>query len=190
MRTRVSFLLFSSLLIWGAPASVMRAHLPIRFEAGVDNVRYTAHAGRFDLSILDDGNLWKGSKSTLRTRFLGASRASHPQAIEEIQARTNYFVGSAASGWRTNVVNYARVRYNALYPGVDAVFYGNEGYLEYDFVVASGADPSRIRLRTEGAKQLRVDSSGDLILKTGDGEMRWKKPVAYQQDGITRVSVD
>src|SRR5262249_43296463 len=36
----------------------------------------------------------------------------------------------------------------------------------YDFIVAPGADPGRIRLAYKGAERMRVDSSGDLILTT------------------------
>ena len=51
-----------------------------------------------------------------------------------------------------------------MYPGIDLVYYGNQSQLEYDFVVAPGADPSRIRMQLSGAAHIRADASGDLVL--------------------------
>jgi len=66
---------------------------------------------------------------------------------EELPGKTNYFIGNDPKKWRTNVPTYAQVRYHDVYPGVDLVYYGNQGgQLEYDFVVAPGADPSAIAL--------------------------------------------
>ena len=75
----------------------------------------------------------------------------------------------------------SRVKYEGVYPGVDLVYYGNQRQLEYDFVVAPGADPSQIKLSFAGADGMRVDAaSGDLVLKVGDEEVRFHKPAVYQ----------
>lgn len=92
--------------------------------------------------------------------------------------------------------SYAKVRYNDVYPGVDLVYYGNQsGQLEYDFVIAPGGDLKAITLNVvediaafERAPQeapLRLDSNGDLMLR-GSGEVRFQKPVVYQQDSQGR----
>ena len=79
------------------------------------------------------------------------------------------------------MATYGKVRYAQVYPGIDLVYYGNQRQLEYDFVVAPGADPARIRLRFEGAREMRVDAQGDLVVETADGAVRWQKPVVYQE---------
>ncbi len=58
----------------------------------------------------------------------------------------NYFIGSDPKKWRSGISAYGKVKYRGIYPGVDAVFYGNQRQLEYDFVVAPGADPRQISL--------------------------------------------
>ena len=78
---------------------------------------------------------------------------------------------------------YARVRYREVYPGVDQVWYGNAGQLEYDFVVAPGADPRAIVLRFEGADRMEVDASGGLVLHTRAGELRQAAPAGLPGDG-------
>jgi len=43
------------------------------------------------------------------------------------------------------------VEYSAVYPGIDLVYYGDQGQLEYDFRVAPGSDPKQIALSFQGA---------------------------------------
>jgi hypothetical protein len=67
------------------------------------------------------------------------------------------------------------------YPGVDLVYYGNQSQLEYDFVVAPGADPNQIKLSFAGADGMRIDAvTGDLVLKVGSEEVRLRKPAISQ----------
>ena len=76
------------------------------------------------------------------------------------------------------------MKYEGIYSGVDLIYYGNQQQLEYDFVVAPGADPKAIRFAVSGAK-VRLDSSGDLVMHTSLGDVRHHKPVIYQEiDGV------
>jgi len=122
--------------------------------------------------------------AVIRMGFSGA----RPAALvgEERQAaRSSYFLGNDPTKWVTDAPNYARVHYRGLYPGVDVVFYGNQSQLEYDLVVAPGADPKAIRLKYDGVDSMRVDSDGGLVLTAGTGEIRQRPPVIYQlRDGV------
>ena len=102
-------------------------------------------------------------------KLVGAN--SHPEVsgLEELPGKSNYFLGSDPDKWRTNVPHYAKVYYEDVYPGVDLVYYGNQHQLEYDLVVAPGADPNAITLRFEGVEKLRIDAQGDLVLDTSGG---------------------
>src|SRR5439155_3975706 len=88
------------------------------------------------------------------------------------------------------VSNYAKVAVRGVYRGVDMVYYGNGRQLEYDFKVAAGANPAAIGWRIAGAKRLRVDASGALVMATAVGEVRQHKPVAYQESNGTRREVE
>jgi hypothetical protein len=112
--------------------------------------------------------------------LLGACPTPHVEPLELLPSKSNYFIGNEPAKWRTNVPMYAKVQYQDVYPGVDLVYYGNQGQLEYDFVVASGADPSRIRFSIHGAKKLETDAYGDLILDLAETEVRLLKPTVYQ----------
>jgi centrosomal CEP192-like protein/beta-propeller repeat-containing protein len=118
--------------------------------------------------------------ASLRMRLEGANPSPRLQALEKLPGKSNYFIGKDPKKWRTNVPNYAKVKYQDVYPGVDLVYYGNRGQLEYDFVVAPGADPRAIRMEIEGSKKVNLDDHGDLVVDMGDGEVRFHKPVVYQ----------
>ncbi len=81
---------------------------------------------------------------------------------------------------------FERVRIPAVYPGVDMIYYGKQGQLEYDFVVQPHAQPDRIAFTYEGGAHLRLDASGDLIVSTTNGEVRQKRPILYQERGEGR----
>ena len=105
---------------------------------------------------------------------MGANAKAKVVGLDELPGKSNYFLGNDPKKWRTNVPNYAKVRYQDVYPGIDLVFYGKESgagvesevrnqkaegqgpepvaeqrQLEYDFVVSPGADPRMIALSIE-----------------------------------------
>jgi len=123
-------------------------------------------------------------------KLLDSNPAPVPTALEELPGKSNYFVGDDPEQWRTNVPNCAKVRFADVYPGVDLVYYGNQQQLEYDFVVAPGADPSAVTLGLVGADGMQIDRQGELVLQTRAGEVRWHKPVVYQEVGGKRQMVD
>jgi hypothetical protein len=117
----------------------------------------------------------------MRMRLVGGNAKGRLVGLNELPGRSNYFIGNDPKKWRTNVPSYSRVKYLGVYPGVDLLYYGNQGQLEYDFVVAPGADPSQIKLSFAGADGLRVDAaSGDLVLNLGDNDVHFRKPIVYQ----------
>ena len=121
-------------------------------------------------------------KSTaLRMKFVGANPHPRLLPIDRQPGKVNYFVGKDPAKWRTNIATYGKVEYENLYPGVDLVYYGNQRQLEYDLVLAPGADPTSINLAFEGADKIEVDAQGDLVLHLGDQRVRQLKPLIYQQ---------
>ena len=129
----------------------------------------------------------KRQSTVLRTQLIAANPAAEVTGEEELPGKVNYFIGNDPAKWRTDVATYARVRYEQVYPGIDLVYYGNQGQLEYDFVVEPGADPARIRLRVAGARKMYVNGQGQLVVQTAGGAVRWNKPEIYQEvDGQHR----
>jgi hypothetical protein len=127
-----------------------------------------------------------------RLQLAGANQHSRVEGLEPLSSKTNYFIGKDPKKWRTNVPSYSKVRYHDVYPGVDLVYYGNQaGKLEYDFVVAPGADARQIELDVQSGleaspgvqpRRTRLTAKGDLILHGSVTDLRLQKPVIYQQD--------
>src|SRR5580698_599104 len=113
----------------------------------------------------------------VRMELAGAIPNLQVAGADPLPGKANYFIGSDPSRWHSNVPTYGQVKYTGVYPGVDLVYYGNQRQLEYDFVVAPGADTKPIRLQFEGAKSLKLASNGDLSVSATDGEITFHKPV-------------
>jgi hypothetical protein len=122
--------------------------------------------------------------AVLRMRLAGAREPARIVGRDRQPGTVNYFKGRDPGQWRTGVATYGKVEYQGVYPGVDLVYYGNQRQLEYDFIVAPGADPNQIRLSFSQDGQTaapRLDGNGDLLLPTGADEVRLHKPVVYQE---------
>src|SRR3990170_1873482 len=141
------------------------------------------------------GTRGPGSRSVtpvaaLRMHVLGGTPAARATPERELPGAVNYFIGNDPTKWHVGVPIFARITYPDISPGIDLVYRGNEGSLEYDFVVRPGADPSAIGLRYEGASELTIDTGGDVLLRIGDEHIRQIKPTIYQEfDGERREIV-
>ena len=196
-RLGLSLCAASMLAATGAPspdaalsqARTALARLPLRFEANRGQwdpaVRYAARADGHALLLTAAGPVvaFPGSQR-VAIRLLDSNPAAPIEALDPLPSHTDYFLGSR-DRWHTGVPNYSRVRYGAVYPGIDVVYYGNPSRLEYDFVLQPGADPGAIRLKFRGAGHLRITAEGDLAFESAGTSMLQEKPVVYQQDGPT-----
>ena len=119
--------------------------------------------------------------SILQIELLGANPATRMVGLAELPGKVNYLRGHVSTKWRTNVATYGQVRCEQVYHGIDLVYYGGSRQeLEYDFVVAPGADPGLIRFNFSGADRVEMADNGDLVLHLGDREVRQHKPRLYQ----------
>ncbi len=118
----------------------------------------------------------------VRVEFAHSNPGARLEGLDPQPGSINYFKGSNPNGWRRNVPHFDRVRYEGLYPGIDAVFYGDRREMEFDFVVAPGADPSAIRMHVEGAGSVELTDAGGLVARTAAGEVTLLPPQLYQKN--------
>jgi len=162
------------------------AQLPLHFEANRGQwdpaVRYAARADGYALLLTAGGPALSlpGSRR-VEIRLLHSNRAAQIEALGRLPSHTDYFLGSREH-WHTGVPHYSRVRYRAVYPGVDVIYYGSPSRLEYDFVLQPGADPRAIRLKFEGAGHLSITPEGDLAFQSAGARILQKRPLVYQED--------
>jgi hypothetical protein len=127
------------------------------------------------------------SSSVIRMRLDGANSSARVSGASPLPGKSSYFIGNDPSKWHRDIPQFARVQYEAVYPGVNLVYYGDQGQLEYDFRVAPAADPNQIALSFNGASARIV--SGDLLLATDRGDVRFQAPRIYQQDGKIQTPI-
>ncbi|HXW16296.1 MAG TPA: SBBP repeat-containing protein, partial [Terriglobia bacterium] len=193
-----------------ARVNAAAASWPLRFEEntgqvqGTDagDVRYVSRGNAYTLFLTSteavlvlrqhDDNKARGKASpvVLRMRLSSGNRVPALTGQDELPGKSNYFIGNDASKWRTGVANFGRVAEKDVYPGIDLVYHGNQGQLEYDFDVAPQADARRIRFALEGSQGLRIDSQGDLLVKVDGGELRFRRPRAEQRAEGHRIPIN
>jgi hypothetical protein len=194
--------------------------LPLAFEANQGQtdpqVKYLARANGYTLFLTADDavfSLHSGSAanspairasarnakpakvssrpdSVMHLHLLRGNALAKIEAQNPLPGKSNYFIGNDPSQWHANVAQYARVAYEDVYPGVNLAFYGAQRQMEFDFIVAPGADATRIQLSTSGAKRISTDNAGNLVLSANAGSVTLHKPVAYQEKSGQREPVE
>jgi photosystem II stability/assembly factor-like uncharacterized protein len=121
------------------------------------------------------------NQEELRIVLEGADAKAPSSGLDALAGKVNYFVGRDPKGWLRDIATYRKVRYKSVYPGVDVVWYGRQGQLEYDLELQPGADVRRIAMRFEGARKLTLDVRGDLRVEMTSGSLCLKLPEVYQE---------
>lgn len=187
-----------ALAIAFAALSSRAAPLPLRFEVNVGQAdaraAFVARTPHHAL-LLAPGEAWIAIASdpvrVVHMRVEGASPQTDLRGERATGTRISYFRGADPAAWRRDVASFERVRARDIQPGVDLVYYGNEGELEFDFVAAPGAALDRIELRFAGSDAIEVAPGGDLALRVGGGVLALRAPVVYQEgQGGVREPVD
>ncbi len=127
--------------------------------------------------------------SLVRMKLDGSNPNAQIAGQTQLPGKVNYFIGNDPKKWHTDIPSFASVKYSAVYPGVDLLYYGNQSRLEYDFVVAPGADPKQIAFNVDGAKSVRIDKHGNLVLTTAAGDVKFQKPFVYQDEAGQRREI-
>jgi uncharacterized repeat protein (TIGR01451 family) len=171
--------------------------LPLRFEPNEGQtdprVKFLARGSGYGLFLTSDEAVLAlrasaHKTSVVRMKLAGASPAAGI-GTDPLAGKSNYFIGNDPAKWHHDIPQFARVRYEGVYPGVDLVYYGNQGQLEYDFEIAPGADPGPIRLRFQGPGGLKLAPGGELILTTRDGKVVLNSPRVYQSVGNEQQTI-
>jgi hypothetical protein len=176
--------LLLALFVVGLPlvAGNTYGKLPLSFEPNQGQtdarVKFLSRASGYTLFVTADEAVFAGRDGSVeRMKLLGANPKLRFEPLDKQPGISNYFIGNDPSKWRTNIANYGKVALRGVYPGIDLIFYGNERQLEYDWVVAPGADPKLIHVKWEGPSQVTKNASGDLVLSAS---LIQHKPVILQ----------
>ena len=128
---------------------------------------------------------------SLKMQLVGATGAAALSGANRLPGTVNYFIGRDPAKWLTGIPTFSQVRYTSVYPGINLVYYGSRGRLEFDFRLSPGADARTIQFRFKGGRSLGLDRNGDLVVKTGNGPISFRRPLIYQpREGGGKRSVE
>src|SRR5579859_6218091 len=121
--------------------------------------------------------------------LVDSDRNANVEGLDLLPGTSNYYIGKQRANWVTGVPQYSRVRVKSIYSGIDLVYYGNQGQLEYDFVLSPGVDPRVLSFKVNGAQEVNVDGSGNLRLRVAKEMIEIQKPTIYQESegGVRRA---
>jgi uncharacterized repeat protein (TIGR01451 family) len=179
--------------------------LPLRFEANQgqtdSRVKFLARGGGHGLFLtpteavlslrpaVADAGPRTARTAVVRMKVAGGHLSPSMEGLDLLPGRSAYLIGVDRRKWRHGIPSYGSVSYRDVYPGVDLVYHGRQGALEYDFIVAPGADPRRIAVEFDGADELEIDGSGALVVHTAAGPLVQRPPVVYQDTHGRRRTV-
>ena len=189
----------------GSPISdINNREFPLSFETNVgqadQSVKYLARGNGYTLSVAPteavlelpiDSNPLGAMVNPIHLTFnlVGANRGVQPRGVAELTGKANYFIGNDPSKWHSDIPTFSKIQCDNVYTGIDLVYYGTRSKWEYDFIIAPGADYRTIALNFDGVDKMTLDESGSLVLNTPAGELRHRKPLAYQNSGGVRLEI-
>ena len=174
------------------------AHIPLSFEKNAGQIAdpsavWVARGNGSSLALGATGAtviLPAAHGGTIGMQFLDARPNAAGRPIEPMPGKINYLLGADPKHWIRDLDTYGRIEYHDVYDGIDVAWYGNQGQVEYDFVVRPGADPSHIRMRVQGALKLALTHEGDVDIRTAAGALTLRVPRIYQERGGARRRIE
>jgi hypothetical protein len=144
--------------------------------------------------LFESGKFYRGSPrshksrktQTVRVAMADANPNPNIESLEQLPGKSNYFIGNDPHKWRTGIPTFERVKYSEIYPGIDLVYYGKQRQLEFDFVVAPGADPGNIGLKIQTDGRLVLTKNGNLRVNTDGNSFEMRHPEIYQVEAGKR----
>jgi uncharacterized repeat protein (TIGR01451 family) len=172
-------------------------------EGAILNLRnasasHSAGNGAKDQSAKDRASQSTSQIESVQMKLAGANPNASVTAENLLPGKSNYLIGNDPAKWKRGVPQFARVRYENVYPGINLVFYGNQGRLEYDFQVAPGSNPQQAELEFDASKHLEL-KDGALVIKNSATKsekksqneiVRLEAPQVYQEIAGRRQPVE
>lgn len=114
-----------------------------------------------------------------KVNFQGANSNIAYSTEQKQNSYFNFYIGNDKTKWKGGVGSFGKISQKNVYNGIDVNTYSKQNSLEYDFVVAPGADPNQIKLSFEGIVPT-LDANGSLHFKTSVNEVIETAPITYQ----------
>ena len=110
-----------------------------------DGAQFITHSVGAGIRLNDQGaTIGLVNSARLRMSLLNGGRQSVGSPEQLLPGTVNYLFGNDSTKWKSNLPTFGKVHFSNVYPGIDLVYYGSNGKLEYDFIVKPGADASTV----------------------------------------------
>ncbi|QHS50604.1 choice-of-anchor D domain-containing protein [Edaphobacter sp. 12200R-103] len=189
---------FSAQALMGAPIARQSADtqlLPLTFEENrgqaPDGVRFLSHSSDGEFLFTSRKVVLPCSAKGSPISLLLGNDASSLRAEEPTNGVANYYAGNDRTHWLQGIPLDRQIRYEQAAPGIDLVFHGRDGHLEYDLQVAPGADVEAMRLSLSGGASFHLEADGSATVQLANTNstcqgLHFLAPIATQQiDGKT-----
>ena len=158
------------------------------------DIRFVSSGSDYSIGFIESGYIAKIVGEDNLTSFVQMTfEGSNPVAPEgrgELAHRSNFFIGSNSSKWKSHAKNFQEVIYENLYHEIDIVYYTTGEGLKYDIIVYPGGDPGEIRFSYGGTDKIYTDYQGDLHIECSSGELIEKAPYCYQKDEREKSKIE
>jgi hypothetical protein len=175
--------LFASFLLF---ASTLQSATPLIFEKN-PGPGFLARGTRYSALITPAGAAISLHGHAVTLTLQGANPHARPEPLDPTGGVSNYLHGQDPSHWTLGVPHYAKVRVPNVRPGIDLLYYGKDGDLEYDIALAPGVAARSLPLDIQGADSLTLNEAGDLVIHSSAGDLTQHRPLATQ--GARHVDV-
>jgi len=92
----------------------------------------------------------------------------------------NFFIGNNQKKWKGNVKNYKQIIYKNVYKDIDYEVLADGKGIKYNWRIKPFANVNKVLIDYLGVEKMRIDKSGNLIVKLAFKEVWEQKPYAYQ----------
>ena len=170
---------------------IKNLHVPFTANQGLTDEKVKFYASTFGgtVFVTGDGEMVYSLKGITLKESLVGSRINNITGEGEAATKVSDFRGSDPSKWQSNIPTYDFVTLGEIYDGIELKLkaYGNN--MEKLFFIKPEAAPQDIQVKLEGAKRLEVNEDGELVAETELGDVKFTKPIAYQEIDGKRVNV-
>src|SRR5690554_1554923 len=102
---------------------------------------------------------------------------------KDMEGYNNYYNVPEGNDPALMVKKFEDVRFRDVWPGIDLLYFSNDGTLESDWLLEKAEDYTQIAFEIAGA-EVSSDNDGYLIMETPFGEIREGKLAVYQNEKL------
>ncbi len=117
----------------------------------------------------------------LELSFTNANTNLFLEGVSQQEGYHHFFKGDDSLKWQNGVPHYKKLKYNAVWQGVDLEVSASDDGLKMNWLLDSPEHVTSIQLHWEGAERLEIDETGNLLVHHALGTLTDLAPIAYQQ---------